>query len=208
MAKRIDKYEVVVDGRAIVATRIPVETRTYDWGPVKEQKSLFEVRVDGELRGRLLLPTGFGSDWQAWSFGTVDHRTWDNGRPKHLNRSHSINRDGPLDVLKRFPSWIEDGKAPTVPELRAFIEEKEADEAARKAEDEANSIRYRAERAAEKAAAKSARTERLEILEGMRGRLRQQLTNLEASTLQDLINEVRVEIERVAAHEEAFGSDS
>lgn len=205
MTKRIDKYETVADGMTITADRIPVETRDYGWGPVKEQKSLFEVRVDGELRGKLALKSGFGTDWQAWSFGRIDVATWDNDRPQHLNRTNTVNRDGPVGILAKFASWTKQGKAPTAEELAAFMTEKRAEEEARKIESEESKRRWKAELAAEKAAAKTARSDRLETLKGMRQRLSGQFSNAEAALIEDLIAEVEQAIAQAQAFEETFG---
>lgn len=207
MAKRIDRYEVVADGMTITAVRVPVEGRDYGWGDVRQQKSLFAVTVDGAPRGRLQLPTGFGTCWEAWSLGRVDIPTWDNDRPRMINGRRDGRRDQrpPQEVLADFAAAVRKGLAPTAEEIAAFVLEKEE---RRRRDDEATAARIRREderRRREDDERCKLRAERLETLKGLRQRLSAQLTNAETAALVDVIQAIEAEIEHERARREAFG---
>lgn len=195
MTKRIDRYETTVGGTVVVATRVPPGAPDVGVQAVDRGRAAFEVRVDGVRRGMLVLPHGFGKDWQAWAFGYVVRPAWDNDHARLLNGYGKAGHgDDPQALLARFAAWNDGGLVPTVEEVSAFVAQVAEDRRLREEEDARRAETSRIEEKARKARERAARAARLASLESVRDRLAASLTNEEVAALEDTMAALRSEI--------------
>lgn len=182
---------VTVEGRVIRATRVEPDVIA-SWGI----RSAYEISLDGEPRGYLSFPTGWGGEWTLWSLRRPD--LWLGYQKAHgwqvVRRGGYRRRTGNatyLDapgLMRLVPAFVAEGRMPTADEAdreaKEKIAQRKADER-RRAEETAEGQR---KRKADEVAREARRRETLEGLVSIRDRLGSRMTNFEASALAEAID--------------------
>lgn len=160
-----DSVQIEVDGKAVTLTRIDVrrydfaytEKHERDGGHPKEQ-CLLEIRIGDDFVGMATRPFGWGKQefaidalWNAHRHGWPTERRFGGGYNAPSERLYDAGHIAAKAVeLRGTTMWGDRLQLMTADEIKkstaAYIEE----EKQREAESEANSIRWAAERAAEK----------------------------------------------------------
>lgn len=186
-----------VEGTEVVLTR--VEPTYYSFGystgngerrehRSAEQKSRYEITVDGVLRGHVQIASGFGNPWHISALGTIRSyaQDWERDRPVSVYSS-SIKRADPREdrdgMVLHVPRLIREGLLPTLEEIAKGKVEYAEQMARRKAEEDANRARWAKEREEREIVEAAKRKEVFDTLIGIRDRLQGQMSNFEVDML-------------------------
>lgn len=189
-----------VEGTEVVLTRVEPTyysyTFSFDGQPreqrTNEQKSRYEVRVGGVLRGHIQIASGFGNPWHVSALGTIRPYAaeWERDRAVSVYAS-SIkksevreDRDG---MVLHIPRLIREGYLPTIEEIAEGKAAYAEMQRLRKEEEETNRARWAKEREEKAAADAAARKEVYDTLTAIRDRLQGQMSNFEVEVLSSVM---------------------
>jgi hypothetical protein len=179
-----------VAGTAVELTRVDPTTREYSFHTFKDQKSRYEVRVDGVLRAHIQCPAGFGNPWEIVSLGRDGMHVYDFERddpqrvyPEKNYRMRGAPVEGRDELVLLIPGFIANGKLPT--QEKIIADTKAAAERAKQREEESriSTERSKIEYAERQRLQEEHRQFTLEGLESIRDRFQGQLSNTETEAL-------------------------
>lgn len=193
-----------VEGTEVVLTRVEPTFYSYTFKfngqdreqRTNEQKSRYEVRVGGVLRGHIQIASGFGNPWHVSALGTIRPYAadWERDRPVSVYAS-SIKKNEPREdrdgMVLHIPRLISEGYLPTIEEIAegkaAYAEQQRR----RKEEEEANRARWAKEREEREAKQAADRKEVHDTLAAIRDRLQGHMSNFEVAVLSSVMEQYK-----------------
>jgi hypothetical protein len=185
-----ESITIAVGGTDVVLTRVEPTQREYSFATLKDQKSRYEVRVDGVLRGHIQSPVGWGKPWEIVSLGRDGMHVYEFQRndpervyPQRGYRMEGDVAEGRDDLALRIPALLQEGKLPTLERIEQAALERKARDERRAEEERVSEERYRRENEERKRVEEERRKVVLEGLQSIRDRFHGTLTNSETDAL-------------------------